>query len=1066
MTESHLGDQKEREAIVSDLKNSFFVEAGAGSGKTTSLVHRMVALIKNGECSIGEIAAITFTRKAASELRQRFQNELEKAYQEVETDEQEQRLAEALANLHLCFLGTIHAFCSRLLWERPIEAGIDGDFEVLEDTDSIVQQAWDRYLLKVRLSSPELLRSMEEMGFSLDILQQNYKRLLLYTDVHFPADDVEKPDFKAVLNELQNLVSEAGKEIPDPPYEGRYDNLQTAILKGRRMLRFVPLHSSGQIVHLLQNFEKDTFKLTQKLWPDKEKAKECNTRFLEFSHSRLKPVLRQWREHCYKRVLDFLFPAVQEFKNLKHELGIMDYQDLLMTAAHLLKENKEVRSYFQKKYPKLFVDEFQDTDPIQSEIMLYLTGDNPEEENWQDITIRPGALFVVGDPKQSIYRFRRADLNVYYHVKQQMAQSDARSITLTSNFRSVASIGKLCNDTFRHIFAGEENPYQAVFEPMETVKEDQSGNGVYVLQLPESLKKKDEIIEEESKQIAQAIAYLMEQYDFQPKDFLVLLLTKENMAEYAKALANEDIPVRMSGGSSLANNKDVQDLVTLCRALAHPDDKLSLVTVLRGMFFGFSDAELVSFKKRGGKFHFWSPMPLTLNPNLEGLFAGAYAQLQKYHQWTQSLSPAAALENIINHLGLIPYSLTGELGESQCGHVLQVLEMVREAEHHRTNDWVTLVEYLEQLLDGTLESEIGITSTYDNAIRLMNLHKAKGLEAEVVFLANPARGESDYVDLHVKRIDGEATGYLPIIDRKKYSSQDMALPRGWEALKEEEKRYNEAEKMRLRYVAASRAKQMLIITESKRHVKKNPWQLFLEGDPLKPLRFTTKSTSPQQGQGNVGQPKEDDFSRVMQDLGNATYTKLSPTDAHGPKVHVDTEGQGGLAWGNVVHYALEAYVKGTSDLKGEMRRALMDNAIELDRLGELEKAVDLFKAEMGQRLERAQLVLTEVPFSLHLKPPDPLLHLFASEKITTDSILLNGIIDLVLKENDTWSIIDYKSDRVKTTGDLEALTEMYRNQVAVYAGAWEAITWESVSSFSLYFLYSNTLITIPWKDHT
>lgn len=1020
----------------------------------------MVSLIQTGTCTISEITAITFTRKAAAELRQRVQNELERVYQEETDPEKAKCLNKALSNLHQCFLGTIHAFCTRLLWERPMEAGLDGDFEVIEETEDIEEEAWDRYLLKVRGTSPASIEKLQEKGFSRVSLREAYREVLAYRDVSFPAVQVDRPDLQPVLKGLRALVAEGYREIPYPPKEDRYDSLQKKIRQAHRFFRYRSLERDEERLALLLIFEKGQFPIIQKLWSSREKAKEFRGRFEAFQEERIKPVLKKWQEHCYQPVIDFLLPAVKEFQVLKKELGVMDFQDLLMKTAWLLRENGEVRGYFQKKYPRIFVDEFQDTDPIQSEVMLFLCSDDLQEKDWQKITVRPGSLFVVGDPKQSIYRFRRADLDVYSYVKKKMQESGAEIVHLTSNFRSVHSIGDFCNSVFKGVFPSTANQYQAQYEPMNTLMEEGPSSGVFVLNISEDYKKNAHVITEDAERIAAHVRSLLDQGTYQPKDFLVLLHYKMNLTAYAKAFEDQDIPVRMTGGNSLAGNREIQELLSLCQALAYLDDTVALAAVLRGIFFGFSDADLFAFKKGGGAFHMWAPIPEGVDTDVAEKFSTAYSQLQQYYQLTESLSPAAAFQEIIDSLGLVPYLLARELGESCCGHLLQVLEWIRHLEHHDLCDWISLVEQLERLISSAPEEEMRIDSTHEDALRLMNLHKAKGLEAEVVFLVDPVKGGPKRVDFHVQRIGGEAKGYLCI---RNHRGVPLALPKDWETYEREEEQYLQAEENRLLYVAATRARQMLSISRSlyPGNKKKNPWGLLLEDTSLKPLPGGDVGMERSRKEAPLSVLPQDDFFQVMGALSSPTYRKFLPSELQimtGPTIQV--EGEGGVDWGHAVHAVLESYVKGVINLQTVMKQALFQYGLDPGRRTELELILTRFQEKLGPRIEQAQMVLTEVPFSLDVRNEEPLQAFLSLHTMVTGPLFVSGVMDLVLKEKTGWCIVDYKTDRVKKREDLNMLVKRYRNQLALYLGAWEAITGEKGNDILLYFLYSDELIAI------
>jgi len=260
-------DQAAREKIELELEQNLLVEAGAGSGKTTCLVKRMLRLIESGKVEVGQIAAITFTRKAAAELTERFQTELEKAFHSCQDSMVRSRLALALEDLEQGFIGTIHSFCAKLLRERPVEAGLDPEFGELDSLQEqlLAQQAWDRYLLDVKLGKPQLLEELNKIGVSPVELKDNYLRLSCFPDVEFAYGPLEKPDLSNALHKLAELTAKAVNSIPQDPPDPDYDDLQQAVLRAHRLLRYLDLSLDTNQVKALSLFGKER-KVVLKRW--------------------------------------------------------------------------------------------------------------------------------------------------------------------------------------------------------------------------------------------------------------------------------------------------------------------------------------------------------------------------------------------------------------------------------------------------------------------------------------------------------------------------------------------------------------------------------------------------------------------------------------------------------------------------------------------------------------------------------------------------------------------------------------------------------------------------------
>jgi len=487
MSKPAFKDSKARRAIVEDLDTCLLVEAGAGSGKTYSLVERMVALVKENKCTVDKMAAVTFTRKAAAELKGRFQFALEKALARESSQDKKERLNQALNELDRCFLGTIHSFCATLLRERPIEAGLDPDFvEIKELEDALLcKRVWNDYLLRMQVEDPQTLEALLKIDVQPENLNDCYKTLSEYPEVELVRKEAPAPELEPVRVELNKLLDWAENLLPFIVPDKGWDALQLLLRRGLGWRRVFGLEDNITLLRLLVIMDKQG-SVTQNRWHSKEDAKTAQSVFSQFREEYISPSLRAWREYRHKQLLDFVLPAVELYNKRRAERSKLNFQDLLMKVAALLNGNPEVRHYFQERYTHLLVDEFQDTDPIQAEIMFYLAGREVYEQDWRKLIPRPGALFVVGDPKQSIYRFRRADIDIYNEVKRLVSLSGGKVLHLTSNFRSVQAIGDWVNPVFRSLLPGEATSFQAAFTSLDTVRPNGQGKafGLRAIRIP------------------------------------------------------------------------------------------------------------------------------------------------------------------------------------------------------------------------------------------------------------------------------------------------------------------------------------------------------------------------------------------------------------------------------------------------------------------------------------------------------------------------------------------------------------------------------------------------------
>lgn len=319
MNEKVIPDIDERNQIVNELDKNMLVEAGAGSGKTTSIVNRMVSLVISGKCKVENMAAITFTRKAAQELKERFQNELERRYREEENTAIKSALKEALENMEKSFIGTIHSFCASLLRERPVEGGVDPDFEEMDElTDKLMhKQAWQQYLLDIRKDFPEKLAELNDIGIKPADMEEIFNLLTEYPDVEVVRSRIQKPDLMPVVKELKKLLYRARHYIPKTEPEKGYDSLQSKIMDSVRMLSYFDMDTDINRVSILERFENEQRVILNRWLCDSATTKQIQGEFNTIAQTQIKPALQKWREYCHDVVMSFLLPAVEYYENLK-----------------------------------------------------------------------------------------------------------------------------------------------------------------------------------------------------------------------------------------------------------------------------------------------------------------------------------------------------------------------------------------------------------------------------------------------------------------------------------------------------------------------------------------------------------------------------------------------------------------------------------------------------------------------------------------------------------------------------------------------------------------------------
>ena len=826
-------DQPARLRILEDLERNLLVEAGAGSGKTTSLVDRMVALVRNRACTVDQIAAVTFTRKAAAELRQRFQVRLEEVAAPLAPEDPDHEvLQRAIRDIDLAFLGTIHAFCAKLLRERPLEAGLDPGFREVQESEAERMQRgfWVEFLERMATDGDLRLEELERLGIQPDLLQDAFRELVENPDVDFGFEPVDPPDaeeVKAVRGRFEELLDRAERLMRGrKPADGwdSFGRRVRTLLYWRRSLDWSDqsaFFDSLARVHLKKGG------LVQKRWADtargKAAAKQLCANFVTFAKadSTADKVLRQWWAYRYPVAIGVARDAADAFARQRKDRGEVNFQDLLVHTAALLRADPRARRDLGRRYQRVLVDEFQDTDPLQAEILLLLASDPETGNDWRTVAPRPGALFVVGDPKQSIYRFRRADIALYEVVKKRFEEF-GDVLLLEANFRSLRAIETLVKGVFDHEdrFGREDTDRQASFAPLLTQRDE--GPGVLAAYTVVG-GRQDEVAGDEAARIAAEIARRVEAGEREPGDFMILTRTRKYLPVYARALEDRNLPVEVSG-AGVGFEDELAALLLLFRCLEDPAHQPRVLGVLAGPLFGITLDRLVAYRDGGGRF--------AINAPAEGDDEVAEA-INLLHGWWRRArrDPAdVTAERLVGEIGLFPLAAAGKLGGLRAGALAYLLDAVRARAMEGDTSIAGAVDAIATALEWE-DAEAPLVPGRGNSVQVMNLHRAKGLEAKVVFLAAPF-GEGDWPPrMRVARDGtGVARGTIPMTVKRGFATEIVAQPGSWEEDKAVEREFEEAEKVRLLYVAATRARDELWIGRGAGLGKRSrsPWGV-LEG---------------------------------------------------------------------------------------------------------------------------------------------------------------------------------------------------------------------------------------------
>lgn len=1077
MSDSRAIDEQSRRLIRVELHTNILVEAGAGSGKTQMLAERMAAGVAAGVYPLENMAAVTFTRKAASELRGRFhlalEAELSRARSQSGADGAEPlariaRIESALSNLESFFAGTIHSFCARLLRERPVESGVAPGFTELDETQDfeLRQRAWRDFITGARaIGDPDMMALMEADVRPKD-LDAAFSTICVNDDVDFPAGTAVCPEPGPALKALDEFLKELQKHLPAKIPAVTTCPVQKAArqFSGQMRVARYRLSRPSVVASLLDtwNFES---RIVQKWWTDSAEEKKRLRDLIQGLHegfraSVVTPHLSQWRQYVYRLSVTLLARARESGAAERRRLNSLNYGDLLNLAARVLRENVPVRRALQEKFKYLLVDEFQDTDPVQAEIMFWLAEDGeaapavkPDESpDWRKAALRQGALFVVGDPKQSIYRFRRADIDIYNLVRERFSEREVgKVLPLTLNFRSTQAICEWANEVFETRFPAEPTAHAPRFTALDAERTDASG-GVFTLTHNSD---SSELQRQDAEKIAAYIRTEVDAGRSQFSDFLILTRKKrDRIAPYAQALESLNIPMEVSGAGAFGKSGAIRTMTVLLRALADPQNQVVLIAVLRGPLFGISDPELFGFKQGGGWFSlFHEPSDGETEPL--SAVQTALVALRQYYRWTRVLPAAAALDRILEATGYLAMAATPPAGVD-AGDLLHAVDRVRQVVEGG-GSLADAADALEADSEPASELEsLPLEPGRTDVVRLMNLHKAKGLESDVVFLADPGGGPRLWADVHIERTGLKATGWLKIVRKSEgsFAGKVIAEHADWPAHEAEELPYLQAEEDRLLYVAATRARRTLVVSRSTGKTPYPAWGVlnnFLErADELSvPSSVCISPREPLDCRKATEAAAESARSKLQQAVVQPSWAITSVTaearqivrmtrsvevvsDDPSKVVTVDTpahRADAGQAWGTLIHGLLEHAMRHKDATASDLYRLAMWLTVEEPQLrAVLDEAVstvlEVSKAgfwEQAVQCEHSE----EAPFTYG----------------AGDGQIVSGVVDLMYKDRATWHIIDYKTDV-----DMTESAASYEHQITMYEHALARVGMEQTTS--------------------
>jgi ATP-dependent helicase/nuclease subunit A len=823
-----LTDAKARALVRTSLDATLFVDAGAGTGKTTALVERVLQLVAHG-VPVSSIAAITFTEAAATELRDRLRSALDDAEAAGAAP------AGSVEALDEAAISTLHGFAQRLLAAAPLQAGVPPQFSVLDETGAVqaFERRWYRFCSEAEAAPPSaaLLERALAAGVSYRTLFEVAQQL---HQAHHRLPDPEPPEpvLRAALAPVDVAPAVAALRDAAAFADLALDPTDTLCL----LLTGDALPGFTELAHDLEAAPTDADRIELlaaiAAMPTSAKGrKSCWGEHIEDVRTArdaaceaVDTLISGVRSRLVPALTSLLCRFVRAYAAERRRAGTLEFHDLLVAARDLLRHSPEVRQRLSARYERLLIDEFQDTDPLQVELALLLTGDGGSVGTthgpiWEELEPVPGRLFFVGDAKQSIYRFRKADLQLFHQVRTSLG---AEEVVLHNNFRSVPGILSCVNAIFGVLLGESTSAGQAAPQALTAARVALPGDapvralgGVFA---------EVRAVERREAEAADVAAILHDAHHegwtvsagttradgtetiraARWSDMAVLLPTRTSLPQLEAALVARDVPFRVDSASLVWQSAPVRDVLLVLQALVDPNDAVALVGALRSPLLGCPDESLLEYHASGGRWEGWPwrrvPADHGLPPDhpvLVALDALRALSSQRDHN-----SIGAFADLVVRRLGAFEVATANRRPRDHWRRLRFLVEEARAFDHASGGTLADFVTWcLLQSSDEARIREPVLPEDDDDAVQILTVHGAKGREFPICVLS----GLGQAPNTTKPRVLWDAEG-LPVVSFRK----DIA-DAAYGELAEIEAELADHERIRLLYVAATRARDHLVV---------------------------------------------------------------------------------------------------------------------------------------------------------------------------------------------------------------------------------------------------------------
>jgi CRISPR-associated exonuclease Cas4 len=1066
-------DDAQRQRALTDLDSTLLVEASAGTGKTSLLAGRVVMLLAAGRPP-SSIAAITFTERAAAELRERVDKfagmlvtgivpkDLEPAFRQRPLSEDQARaLASARTSIGELTASTIHSFCLSILQSYAVEARIDPGAVVMdaEQTDLAFEAIFDSWLNgrlshDARPGDPIVVMAAHDPNLAVETL----KSLGKFRRSHPEARPLPPPRYADPIQELVDAIADFRRWISRvaTPNEATDDVVALEELANALAPAISSTLDFSQLWSLVHP-KSDTLlpRGGHTLSRYKSRLNLWSRSAGKIDGPQLSAAAKEHYDRCAKlfadsigAIADTLLASffgetdelVAAFDNFKRNAAVFDFDDILIRTLELLRARTKVREEVAALYRHVLVDEYQDTDTIQSEILFLISSEAGSSKSWDGYSLRPGALFMVGDPKQAIYRFRRADLKSYLRARSAIeAQFPGNVLPISANFRSGKSILEHVDRIFAERLTRQQGGYAAL---KPTIAEDPSriqSIARLSYDVPPS-SYVNPIRDLEAKAVADLCASLVGNVwvrrsngkiaRAEPGDIALLAPRRTQLWRYERALEDKGLPVASQAGKNLYRRQETHDFVALVRALADSRDTLALGAVLRGPLVGLTERELLDITH--GLRALDEDAALDLNTDLSCVHHTVAHHvmhgLQALWRKRRGTTPYALLSEAVELLRIVP-SIAGRSSDQQARSLGNIDVLLERTRSYHVRGLKQLAIDLGSEWETELPTDEAPSDYQDNSINIVTVHKAKGLEWPIVIPINFVTMPENDEDFFFRSIDNSVHWTLGDVIS---STLDAAVAA--------DRAEASDERERLLYVACTRALDLLVLPAPS-WTSDGGWAKFFDLgqsdlDEIEyPLPQPAEPLLPSAANDQTGAIFAAELRRIDQQNPRIEWHRPSLADVDRELLDRATidigtgEGDSGS----------EAVIVGAGALRGIVLHKLMEELL----TGQL-------APNLAHLTERASM-LSQEAFDAHASKPDPLemaataLRTFSHDELMpyiarlvpevplfgarSDTVLVSARADAIAFEAGVAvAAFDWKSDVAPTKDDYDG----YASQLLEY----------------------------------